>query len=53
MPRAERRRIMKEITDGTPGAAADVTPSADESRVEEIDLSSLRLAAARMSLLRA
>ena len=52
LPRAERRRIMKEITEGTPGAAADVTPSAD---IDEADdgLNSLRLAAARMSLLRA
>ena len=53
LPRAERRRIMKEITDGTPGAAADVKPSADENRGDDLDLSSLRLAAARMSLLRA
>ncbi len=53
MPRAERRRLLKEITDGKPGAASDVKPRADDDRADDLDLSSLRLAAARMSLLRA
>jgi ATP-dependent protease ClpP protease subunit len=53
MPRAERRRIMKEITEGTPGAASDVTPRADDDDDADDGIASLRLAAARMSLLRA
>ncbi|WP_185982827.1 head maturation protease, ClpP-related [Aureimonas mangrovi] len=49
LPRSERRRLMKEITGGTPGAAAEtVMPSADDDAVDR-----LRLAAARLSLTRA
>lgn len=49
LPRAERRRLMKEIVEGMPGAASDhVMPSADETAID-----ALRLAAARLSLTRA
>ena len=49
--RAEARRAIKEIR-GTPGAAADGTPGAAEPEAAG-GLDSLRLAAARLSLLRA
>jgi ATP-dependent protease ClpP protease subunit len=49
LPRAERRRLMKELVEGMPGAASDhVTPSADHDAID-----ALRLAAARLSLTRA
>ncbi|MGU3495924.1 head maturation protease, ClpP-related [Xanthobacteraceae bacterium A53D] len=49
MPRSERRRLMKEIAEGTPGAASgDATPSAGHDEIDR-----LRLAAARLSLTRA
>jgi ATP-dependent protease ClpP protease subunit len=49
LPRAERRRLMKEIVEGKPGAASDhVMPSADDDAIDR-----LRLAAARLSLTRA
>lgn len=49
LPRAERRRLMKEIVEGMPGAASDhVMPSADDNAID-----ALRLAAARLSLTRA
>lgn len=50
LPRAERRKLIKEIAEGMPGAAhGTVTPSADDDDV----LDRLRLAAARLSLTRA
>ena len=49
MPRAERRRLMKEILDDMPSAAVEpVMPSADDDAIDR-----LRLAAARLSLIRA
>lgn len=48
LPRSERRRIMKEITEGTPGAASDVMPSADTVAVD--DSNPLSIALARLKL---
>ena len=49
LPCAERRRLMKELVEGMPGAASDhVMPSADADAID-----ALRLAAARLSLTRA
>lgn len=50
LPRAERRSLLKEIS-ATPGAGSEGTPSAAEGDADGID--NLRLAAARLSLLRA
>lgn len=49
--RAKSRRALKELR-GMPGAASNVTPRADESETDD-GLDALRIAAARMSLLRA
>lgn len=52
LPRSERRKLMKEILDGTPGAANDrATPSAGSTAVD--DSTSLTLALARLKLARA
>jgi len=49
VPRSERRKLMREIAEGTPGAASgNVMPSADDDAVD-----ALRLVAARLSLTRA
>ncbi|WP_313613421.1 head maturation protease, ClpP-related [Agrobacterium sp.] len=49
LPRSERRRLIKEISEGMPSAApSDVMPSADDDAIDR-----LRLAAARLSLTRA
>jgi ATP-dependent protease ClpP protease subunit len=49
LPRSERRRLIKEISEGMPSAApSNVMPSADNDAIDR-----LRLAAARLSLTRA
>lgn len=49
LPRSERRKLIKELSEGMPGAAnRNVTPSADDDAIDR-----LRLAAARLSLTRA
>ncbi|UXS00826.1 head maturation protease, ClpP-related [Agrobacterium tumefaciens] len=49
LPRSERRKLIKEISEGMPGAAPqNVMPSADDDAIDR-----LRLAAARLSLTRA
>lgn len=50
LPRAERRSLIKEIA-ATPSAGIEGTPSAAEGEADGLD--NLRLAAARLSLLRA
>jgi ATP-dependent protease ClpP protease subunit len=54
MPRAERRKLLREITEDMPGAVSgNPTPGAGDQAVEEDDgFTSLRLAAARLSLVR-
>lgn len=52
MPRAERRRLMKEIIDGKPSAAIEAMPSAGNDAVAE-DSTPLSLALARLKLARA
>jgi ATP-dependent protease ClpP protease subunit len=51
LPRAERRKLLKEISERTPGAASDlVMPGADD---EADGLAHLRIAAMKLSLTRA
>lgn len=52
LPRSERRKLMKEIVEGTPGAAIEpAMPSAGSTAVD--DSTSLTLALARLKLARA
>ena len=51
VPRAERRALIKEITEGTPRATFGVTPRADETELD--GLAHLRAAAMKLSLNRA
>ena len=54
MPRSERRRIMKELTEGTPSAALrNAMPGAGDDDGADLGLDFLRLASARLSLTRA
>ncbi len=49
LPRSERRKLIKELSEGMPGAAPqNVMPSADDDAIDQ-----LRLVAARLSLTRA
>lgn len=52
--RSERRRALKTLTSGgTPGAASNAMPGAGETDVEDLDVTPLSLALARLKLARA